>query len=112
MMAVFSDRPEVRAVVEYLLGPRYGTGLVESTAFISANRRFDLANYAPFERGQAELINAALADDAFRFDASDLMPPPIGDDLFWAAMMTYATEGPERLDAILAELDVAWPDDP
>lgn len=26
-------------------------------------------------------------------------------------MMTYATEGPGSLDAILAELDAAWPDE-
>jgi DNA-binding SARP family transcriptional activator/ABC-type glycerol-3-phosphate transport system substrate-binding protein len=111
MMVVFSDRPEVRAVVKYMLGPNYGTALVESTSFISANRRFDVANYEPFERRQAGLINAALADDAFRFDASDLMPPPVGNGLFWDAMMTYATEGPQSLDRILAELDAAWPDD-
>ena len=58
--------------------------------------------YEPFERHQAELINAALAADAFRFDASDLMPPEIGADLFWKAMMRYAAEGPDSLDAILA----------
>ena len=57
------------------------------------------------------MIYAALAGDAFRFDASDLMPPPVGNDLFWDAMMRYAREGPDSLDAILAELDAAWPDD-
>jgi DNA-binding SARP family transcriptional activator/ABC-type glycerol-3-phosphate transport system substrate-binding protein len=112
MMGVFSDRPEVRELVRYILSPSYGEALAASnTGFISANRRFDVRNYAPFERTQAELIYAALADDAFRFDASDLMPPPVGNDLFWDAMMRYAREGPESLEAILAELDAAWPDD-
>ncbi len=111
MIGVFSDRPEVRELVRYLLGPTYGQSLATSTPFISPHREFDMANYRPFERSQAELINDALASDAFRFDASDLMPPPIGNDLFWGAMMRYAEEGPESLDAILAELDAAWPDD-
>ena len=30
------------------------------------------------------------------------MPPEIGADLFWKAMMRYAAEGPESLDDILA----------
>jgi alpha-glucoside transport system substrate-binding protein len=118
MIGVFSDRPEVRELVRYMLGATYGAGPATTGRFISANRGFDLANYdEPFVRQQAELIDAALAADAFRFDASDLMPPPIGAPLrpedvglFWGAMMRYATEGPESLDAILAELDAAWPD--
>jgi hypothetical protein len=52
----------------------------------------------------------SLASDTFRFDASDLMPPEIGADRFWKAMMTYTAEGPGSLDRILAELDEAWPD--
>ena len=38
------------------------------------------------------------------------MPAEIGQGLFWDAMMTYLTEGPDSLDRILAELDAAWPD--
>lgn len=111
IIGVFSDRPEVREVVRYMLGPEYGGRLTKTMPFISANRRFDVSNYDPFERHQAKLMRAALAADAFRFDASDLMPPPIGDELFWDAMMRYAAEGPASLDAILAQLDAAWPDD-
>jgi alpha-glucoside transport system substrate-binding protein len=111
MMGVFSDRPEVREVVRYMLSPEYGSHLASETGFLSPNRDFDLANYSPFQRHQAEVINAALAADAFRFDASDLMPPEIGADLFWKAMMRYAQEGPSSLDSILSELDAAWPDD-
>jgi alpha-glucoside transport system substrate-binding protein len=112
IVGAFSDRPEVRELVRYILSPRYGETVVESGAgFISANQRFDAARYGPFERRQAELIYAALADDTFRFDGSDLMPQEIGAELFWDAMMRFATKGPESLDAILAELDAAWPED-
>ena len=112
IIAAFSDRPEVRELVRYILSPRFGELIVDSgSGFISANQRFDTRTYGPFEQRQARIVYAALADDTFRFDGSDLMPPPIGQGLFWDAMMRYATEGPERLDAILAELDAAWPDD-
>ena len=110
-MSVFSDRPEVRELVRYFLTPEYGTTLINgSTHFIAANQRFDASRYSPFERHEATLVGAALATDTFRFDASDLMPPEIGADLFWKAMMRYAAEGPGSLDSILTELDSAWPD--
>ena len=111
MMGIFSDRPEVREVVRYMLSPEYGSRLAESSPYLSPNRRFDVSVYEPFERHLARLINAALAADAFRFDASDLMPQEIGGDLFWKAMMRYAEEGPGSLDSILTRLDAAWPDD-
>jgi alpha-glucoside transport system substrate-binding protein len=112
MVAAFSDRPEVREMVRFLLSPDHGEDWAKfGIEFMSANRRFDLDNYPPFLRRQAELLEAALAADTFRFDASDLMPPPIGNGVFWDAMITYFDEGPESLDQILAEIDAAWPDD-
>jgi len=110
-IAVFSDRPEVRELVRYMLSPEYGKQLAGHTTFISPNQGFDMSLYRPFELQQAKLIRAALATDAFRFDASDLMPPPVGNQLFWQDMMRYAEKGPASLDAILTELDAAWPAD-
>jgi hypothetical protein len=78
--------------------------------FMSPNRRFDMGHYHPFIRRQAEFLQSALAADTFRFDASDLMPPPLSDQVFFGAMMRYLREGPESLDGILEELDAAWPD--
>ncbi len=111
MVSAFTDRPEVREVVRFLLGSEFGAEMTgRGTGVMIANRRFDLNNYTPFERHQAELLHAALEADGFRFDASDLMPPEIGADRFWDAILTYLEEGPESLDRILAELDAAWPD--
>ena len=107
-----TDRPEVREVMRFLLSPEFGQEWFASGAgAFSANRRFDRSNYDPFWRQQAELLDAALAGDTFRYDGSDLMPPPIGDGLFWDAMIRYLDKGPDSLDAILAELEAAWPDD-
>jgi hypothetical protein len=57
------------------------------------------------------LIVNALEGNAFRFDASDLMPPAIGQGVFWESMMRYLEDGPDSLDGILADLDAAWPHD-
>jgi ABC-type glycerol-3-phosphate transport system substrate-binding protein len=112
MLAAFADRPEVRELVRFILSPSYGTQLVGvGSNFMSANRRFDLENYPPFLRRQARVLEAALAADTFRFDASDLMPPRVGAEPFWGAMMTYLRHGPRSLDRILAGLDARWPDD-
>ena len=112
MVAAFDDRPEVRELVRYLLSPDYGVEWAgRGDGWISPSRRFDPDNYSSFERRQAKLISRALAGDAFRFDASDLMPPEIGEGLFWDAMMRYLHEGPDSIHAILAKLDAAWPGD-
>ena len=111
LISALSDRPEVRELVRFFLSSGH---LIEAARagleHMSPNRNFDLRHYPPFIRHQVEALHEALAADTFRFDASDLMPPPIGDRLFWDAMMTYVDEGPESLDRILAELDAAWPD--
>jgi alpha-glucoside transport system substrate-binding protein len=98
--------------MRFLLSPDFGRKLAASgEGMLPANRRFDRSNYDPFWRRQAKLLDAALAADTFRFDGSDVMPPPIGNGLFWDAMIRYMKEGPDSLDSILAELDAAWPDD-
>jgi DNA-binding SARP family transcriptional activator/ABC-type glycerol-3-phosphate transport system substrate-binding protein len=112
LVTAFSDRPEVRALVRFLLSAEHGRTFARlGTGFMSPNRAFDVSVHTPFLRPQAEALLAALEADTFRFDASDLMPPELGADRFLAVMMTYLEEGPESLDRILAELDAAWPDD-
>jgi hypothetical protein len=54
MIGAFSDRPEVREVVRYILSPEFGAhDLQLEEGVIMANRRFDVDNYAPFWRDQA-----------------------------------------------------------
>ena len=55
------------------------------------------------------IIADALAADAFRFDASDLMPPEVGAGSFWKEMMNLAVEGPGYIDTALANIDTSWP---
>jgi DNA-binding SARP family transcriptional activator/ABC-type glycerol-3-phosphate transport system substrate-binding protein len=111
MVGSFSDRPEVRELIRMLISPAHGENAAQAgLEYMSPHRDFDRDNYSPFFQRQAEVLEAALENDTFRFDASDLMPPPIGDGLFWAAMMQYVREGPDSLDEVLSDLDAAWPD--
>jgi DNA-binding SARP family transcriptional activator/class 3 adenylate cyclase/ABC-type glycerol-3-phosphate transport system substrate-binding protein len=116
MLASFADRPEVREVVRLLLSTEHGASWAGIGGQLSPNRGFDPANFGggawgSFWKSQAKLLRTALDGGTFRFDASDLMPPDVGEDAFWDAMMTYLDEGPDSLDRILVEIDAAWPDD-
>jgi alpha-glucoside transport system substrate-binding protein len=116
MLASTDDRPEVREVVRFLLSPEHSAGWAGSNGGISPNRRFDPLNYGngtwgSFWTSQSKLLRTALDEGRFRFDASDLMPPEVGEGAFWDGMMRYADEGAESLDEILADIDAAWPDD-
>jgi alpha-glucoside transport system substrate-binding protein len=111
MIGAFSDRPEVREVIRFFLSADHGVEAAEQGLdHMSPRLDFDLDHYPPFMRRQAEVLREALASDTFRFDASDLMPAPIGEEVFFEAMMRYLREGPESLDEVLAGLDEKWPD--
>ena len=111
MLAAFNDRPEVREVLRFLLSPEFGAGMAANGhGYLSPDRRFDTSLYPPFWRKQAELIDDALAIDAFRFDASDLMPVEIGERAFWEGMLTYLDEGPGSADRILESIEASWPE--
>jgi DNA-binding SARP family transcriptional activator/ABC-type glycerol-3-phosphate transport system substrate-binding protein len=103
---VFTDRPEVRAVVEYLASPAFGEVAAGGYWFLASNRRFDPDNYPDaWRRDLAADLARAQDDGAARFDGSDLMLPWLGTRPFWEAMVDYLHGGPESLDAVLAGLD-------
>jgi alpha-glucoside transport system substrate-binding protein len=109
---VFADRPEVREVVRFIASPEFGRDwFTAGDGAFSANGRFDASAYDPSWRRQAEVLDAALAADTFRVDGSDLLPPEVGTGRFWSAMIRYLEKGPDSLDAILADLEEAWPVD-
>jgi alpha-glucoside transport system substrate-binding protein len=110
---VYTDRPEVRAVVEYLASPDFGRQLAESRWFLASNRRFEMSVYPETWRQElgAELARAQAADSV-RFDGSDLLPPWLGTSPLWNAMTDYLRAGPDSLDEILARLDALEPPPP
>jgi len=61
------------------------------------------------ESGQifAEAITTALGEGTFVFDASDLMPPEVGQESFWQGMIDHA--GGMSSQEITDAIEATWP---
>jgi alpha-glucoside transport system substrate-binding protein len=106
IMAMFNDRPEVRALMEYFTTPQSAAGFLQQGGALAAHQTATPDMYgADLERGIAELVQEATT---FRFDASDLMPGEVGAGSFWKGMTDYVS-GTADLDTVLPEIDKSWP---
>jgi alpha-glucoside transport system substrate-binding protein len=106
LMAMFNDRPEVRAVMSYFSSGASVEQWIRSGGAISAHNDSDLAWYSnDVDRGVAEII---LNATSVRFDASDLMPGQVGAGSFWKGMTDYVA-GTVDLNQAMTEIDSAWP---
>jgi alpha-glucoside transport system substrate-binding protein len=104
--AVFDDRPEVRAVIQYFSTGDSVKGWVEAGGAISPHKDSSLDWYKdPVTKKVAEIIQNATT---FRFDGSDLMPGAVGTGSFWKAMTDYVS-GSIDLDTALKQIDDSWP---
>lgn len=104
--AMFNDRPEVRAVMQYFSTGESLKGWIEAGGAISPHNDSDLGWYAdPVTRGVAEIL---LNATAFRFDASDLMPGAVGAGTFWKYMTDYVSGSIDE-DTALQQIDASWP---
>lgn len=106
IMAMFNDRPEVRAVMELFTTGAGVEGWVRAGGAISPHYDSSLDWYSnDIDRGVAEII---LNAGSVRFDGSDLMPGEVGAGSFWKGMTDYVS-GSVDLDTALTEIDSAWP---
>lgn len=104
--AMFNDRPEVRAVIEYFTLGESVQGWVQSGGAISPHLDSSLDWYTnDVDRGVAEII---LNATSVRFDGSDLMPGEVGSGSFWKGMTDYIS-GSVDLDTAMEEIDASWP---
>ena len=46
---------------------------------------------------------------AIGFDASDLMPPAVGQGSFWTGIVDWANTNGTNTDAVLQAIDDSWP---
>ena len=113
MFAVFTEGNEaVNAVVEYMLSDNFFAAAAQrpDNSRIYGHVQFDSSLYSKdITRVLADAITGALAENAFRFDASDLMPPEVGAGSFWKEMMNLAVEGPGYVDTALDNIENSWP---
>jgi alpha-glucoside transport system substrate-binding protein len=106
MMSMFTDRPEVRALMEYFTTPQSASGWLNEGGALAAHQTATPEMYGvDLERGIAALVADATS---FRFDASDLMPGEVGSGSFWTGMVDYVS-GAADLDTVLKEIDDSWP---
>ena len=104
-----ADRPEVRIVMEEMASAEFGAPAAQLGGWIVPHRNFGLDGYAiPAERHIAELTIRAIESGGARFDASDLMPPHVGQGTFWEGMVRYFLEGPDAGPQILADIEESW----
>ncbi|MBV7331511.1 ABC transporter substrate-binding protein [Chloroflexi bacterium TSY] len=104
--AMFNDRPEVRAVMEFFTTGESLKNWLASGGALSPHNDANLDWYGDdVERGIAALVQEA---DSVRFDRSDLMPGEVGAGSFWKGMTDYMAESVD-LDTALEEIDAAWP---
>ncbi len=110
---VFNNRPEVAAaVLAYSQVPLQciqasGAG-VPGIERISANAGTGEECYVTDTvKLQAGAVAAALAGNGFVFDASDLMPPAVGQGSFWTGMVDWSRGTPTA--DILQTVEDSWP---
>jgi alpha-glucoside transport system substrate-binding protein len=118
----FTDRPEVREVVRFLVGDDVGRSWARlEPRFISPRNDFPTAAYLrcaaespercepdPIRTSLAPQLLDALEQDRFRFDGSDLLPHGVGFEPMWGAMVEFVGAGPDNLDELLTGLDAEW----
>ena len=107
-MMVLKDRPEVRAVAEFMATPQGLQRWIEAGSAISTNTTTPDAWYAPSYKLQvaAGVVNKAAG---IGFDASDLMPGAVGAGTFWTQSVDWVNNNGKNTDAVLKAIDDSWP---
>lgn len=106
LVAMFNDRPEVRALMEYFTTPQSVRGWLEGGGAIAAHQTATQDLYgSDLDWGVSQLVAQATS---FRFDGSDLMPGEVGSGSFWEQISSYVA-GSIDLDTATQEIDAAWP---
>jgi len=107
IMAMFNDRPEVRALLEYFTVPQSAKGWLETGGALATHKTATPDMYGvDLERGIAELVTEATS---FRFDGGDLMPGEVGAGSFWKGMTDWVS-GAADLTTVLKEIEDSWPE--
>ncbi|WP_182112752.1 MULTISPECIES: ABC transporter substrate-binding protein [unclassified Actinotalea] len=107
----FDDRPEVNAFHAFVASDVWANAKAEvsNAGWVSANSGLDASKLqSPID----QLSNELLASDEYtvRFDASDLMPGPVGSGSFWTEMVNWIANDKSSVD-VLTSIEESWPTD-
>ena len=105
VIMMFNDRPEVRAMMQWLANPESATiwATAEEGAILSPNTGVPLESYDVCKAKEAQQI---AASDVFVFDGSDLAPGAVGGDAMFVALQDYLAD-PDSIMEILENLEDA-----
>lgn len=107
MFMMFNDRPEVRAIMEYLATPEAAKPWIDAGGFMSPNQSVPLDWYTDYPNDQlAAMLNAATV---FRFDGSDAMPAEVGAGTFWSEMVNWVSADGTNTEEIFQKIEDSWP---
>ncbi len=107
MFVMFDDRPEVRAVLEFLATAEAAQGWIEAGGFISPNQSVPLDWYQTYPN---DALAAILAEaDTFRFDGSDTMPAEVGNGTFWGGMIDWVSANGDNTGEVFDAIEASWP---
>jgi alpha-glucoside transport system substrate-binding protein len=105
---VTQDRPEVRAVAQFLATPSAIEAWVKAGSAISTNSTTPVE----WSAGNYKLETAAnlISNAAFlAFDGGDVMPPSVGSGTFWSESVKWIEGNGENTDEVLQAIDDSWP---
>ncbi len=106
-IVMFNDRPEVRAVLEFLASAEGAKGWIEAGGFLSPNRSVPTAWYTAYP--QNDLAEIMASATTFRFDASDTMPAEVGNGTFWSGMVDWVSANGDNTEDVFADIEASWP---
>ena len=89
---VLADRPEVRAVAEFLATPQGIQNWIAAGSAISTNSTTPADWYAGAYKLKVAADIASNAAKGIGFDASDLMPGKVGAGTFWTEMDEWVNQ--------------------
>lgn len=104
---LLDDSEAARAVMDFLAQENFGEAWAEGGGWLSPHVGFDASLY-PTEV-ERNLFEIGANADILRFDASDLMPGPVGTGAFWTGIVDWIG-GQRSLDEVLTNIDQAWPE--
>jgi len=107
-LLMMADRPEVRALAEYLSTPQGIEAWIQAGSAISANTTTPADWYAGSYKLKVASDIVANAT-AFGFDASDLMPPQVGAGAEWKELTDWISANGADTEKHLQAIDAAWP---
>jgi len=106
-VTAFRDAPEVQAVQTYISTVDWIQKKVALGDWVSANKAVSLDLYKnPIDKLSAQYLTDPSA--TFRFDASDLMPAPVGAGAESKQMTAWFAQNKDTT-AVLQAIDAAWP---